>query len=331
MLVGLEEAQSVFETLPVALQLPTISPAYCAADARRDPGLTPRFLLFRAGDAVLLHSVHESPVPGSGTDWQSPYGYGGPIGVGISQPLLQEAWTQFDQAARERSVVAEFVRFHPLADNHLLYPGFIREDRPVVSLDLRAADLIPTYAVRGRNTLRKAQRAGLAATWEDLPAFQDEFAALYRDAMQRIGATDYYLFGTEYFQSLCGLPGTHVLSIRLAGRVLAAAVFLFGPDVMEYHLSATTPEGRSLGATNLLLHEAACAGKARGLTAFYLGGGTDSCPDNPLLRFKESFAAATRTFRFGGRILDPAGYDELRRRFPDRAQSSQRVLFYRDN
>jgi hypothetical protein len=330
-LVGLEEAQSAFELLPAGLQLPTLSPAYCAADARRDPSLTPRFLLFRSGDAILLHSVHESAIHGGGTDWQSPYGYGGPIGTGMTESLLQTAWAEFDDAARDRAVAAEFVRFHPMAENHRLYPGAVHEDRQVVAVDLRAADLAATYTVRGRNTLRKAQHAGLTPNWEQPAAFRDEFSALYLSAMQRIGASDFYLFGADYFDSLFRLPYTRVLAVRLAGQLLAAAVFLFGPAVVEYHLSGTTPAGRPLGATNLLLHEAASSGRLDGRASLYLGGGTDSSRDNSLLRFKESFAAASRTFRFGSRILDAVRYKQLRQQFPEQARESRRVLFYRSN
>jgi hypothetical protein len=328
-LVDLARAQNVFAQLPQALQLTTLSPAYCAADAARHTGLTPRFLLFHSGDALLLHSVHEMAIDSGGTDWQSPYGYGGPIAVNMTEELLREAWEAFDQTAREHAVVAEFVRFHPMADNHVWYPGSVREDRRVVALDLRADDLAASYTSRGRNTLRKAQQAGATLTWEEPLLFCEEFADLYRDAMRRIGATDFYLFGREYFEALFRLPSARVLSVRRDSRVIAASAFLFGPAVVEYHLSGTTAEGRQCAATNLLLHEAASRGQLEGRTVLYLGGGTDSAADNPLLRFKESFAPALRVFRFGYRILDPRRYEQLRQQCPEQARNTRRVLFYR--
>jgi hypothetical protein len=328
-LVDLQEAQIAFETLPAALRLSTVSPVYCAADARRDTGLVPRFLLFRAGDALLLHSIHESAVPGGGCDWQSPYGYGGPVGVGMTPAMMPAAWGQFDATAGAHGVIAEFVRFHPLADNYNFYPGNVREDRPVVTVDLGATDLASTYTVRARNTLRKAIRAGLAAKWEEPGRYREDFAAHYQEAMRRINIDPFYVFGSEYFAALFALAFVRVLVVRLEAQVVAAGAFLFGPGVAEYHLSATTPEGRALGATNLLLHEAACRAQAEGLTSLYLGGGTDSKADNPLLRFKESFAPARQMFRFGFRVLDPAGYEQLRERFPEAARRSNRVLFYR--
>lgn len=49
--------------------------------------------------------------------------------------------------------------------------------------------------------------------------------------------------------------------------------FLKDGNVMEYHLSATTPAGRNLGATNLLLDAAAHLGQEQGCSFLYLGGG----------------------------------------------------------
>lgn len=295
------------------------------------PNVTPRYLLFRSGSAVLLHSVHEAAITGGGTDWQSPYGYGGPVGSGMCATTLQAAWSEFDESARECAVVAEFVRFHPLAGNHALYPGVICEDREVVTVDLGGADLAATYTVRGRNTLRKAEREGLAASWEDPALFRDSFVALYLEAMQRLGAAGFYAFGPSYFDALFELPNVRLLSVRQGNEVLSAAVFLFGPTVVEYHLSGTTQNGRRLGATNLLLHAAARQAQLDGLATLYLGGGTDSSPDNPLLRFKESFAAASHTFRIGYRIVDPVRYEALRHEFAQLAQGSRRVLFYRSH
>jgi len=286
--------------------------------------------LVQSGGAFLLHSVHEAGVPGSvGVDWQSPYGYGGPLSEGAQGSALEAAWAVCDSVARERKVIAEFIRFHPLADNHRLYPGAVRDDRPVVAIDLGIADLVASYTVRGRNTLRKAQRAGVVAQWEDGREFGSEFAAFYHAGMRRIGAHEFYLFSDTSIAALLALPYARLLSLRHNAQLIAAGLFLFGPKVAEYHLSATALEGRALGATNLMLHEAARRAQAEGCSALHLGGGTNAHPDNALLRFKESFAPARHRFRIGYRVIDRLAYDGLRDRFPEQAARSGRVLFYR--
>jgi hypothetical protein len=193
------------------------------------------------------------------------------------------------------------------------------------------ADLVGSYTARGRNTLRKAQRSGLTIAWEEPSKFDKEFGSFYRTGMSQIGAHDFYMFSDSYFTALLAIPYARLLTVRHEGQLVAAGLFLFGPSVVEYHLSATLGEGRELGATNLLLHEAARQAQLEGCTKLYLGGGTDSREDNSLLRFKESFASARSLFQVGHRILDARAYEEIRQRYPRLAHNSKRVLFYRSH
>jgi hypothetical protein len=323
-------AQALFDALPASMQVPTLSPAYVMADALRDASLEPVFVAWRRGDALLMHAMHESAVPGDdAVDWQSPYGYGGPIARDAKGAALADAWRECDEVAHERGVVAEFVRFHPLASNHHHYPGPVREDRQVVCVDLRTANLLSSYSGRARTAIRKAGNAGLQVRWESAAEAAARFPGFYREGMRQIGANDFYLFNDAYFAALLALRGAKVLSVMREDQRLSMGLFLFGATVVEYHLSATTPAGRDGGATNLLLHAAAARAQEEGRTVLYLGGGTDARFDNPLLRFKASFATPSLRFCTGHRIHATAAYARLRARFPDLARSSGRVLFYR--
>jgi len=328
--VDQQAAQALFDALPAEMRWPTLSPAYVAADANRDPALLPVFMASRQGDGFLMHAVHESPVAiVAGCDWQSAYGYGGPIAHGLDADGWQRAWRGLDTLAAQRRVVAEFVRFHPMTANHAHYPGTVSEDRAVCAIDLSSGDMLASYSGRARTAVRKAQRLGLQATWETPEDACALFPDFYRSSMREIGADEHYLFGDSYFESVLRLPGARVLQVAHGGERVSMGLFLFGPKQVEYHLSGTTPAGRQAGATNLLLHIAAEAGQAAGCSALYLGGGTSASADDPLLRFKASFAPAGLSFRIGHRIHDPAAYARLRAAYPALASGSRRVLFYR--
>ncbi|NVN97481.1 hypothetical protein HXX01_04640 [Candidatus Nomurabacteria bacterium] len=107
-------------------------------------------------------------------------------------------------------------------------------------------------------------------------------------------------------------------------------LFLFGPEQAEYHLSGTLQDSRRSGATNLMLHAASKAAQSFGCLKLYLGGGTSVRPDDSLLRFKESFAASSLRFRIGYRIHEPLEYAAMREEYPELAQKSNRILFYRN-
>jgi hypothetical protein len=330
MRVDQAHAQHLFDSLPEAMQVPTLSPAYVAADARRDPMLSPCYLVWSLGSAWLMHAVHEARIPDrEEADWQSPYGYGGPLDPGLDARDVARAWHALDALAHERRVVAEFVRFHPLLGNERGYPGTVQPDRSVVMLDLSSGDLLARYSGRARTAVRKALKDGLQLRSETAEA-RAAFAEFYRAGMAQIGAGTFYRFDDGYFAALLSMPTARVLSVDGAdGETLAMGLFLFGPRVAEYHLSATTEAGRRANATNLLLHGAACAAQESGLRCLYLGGGTNADPDNALLRFKQSYATGEATFSHGYRIHDSAAYAELRAAFPEQARTSRRVLFYR--
>ena len=329
-LVDLEVAQALFDALPAEMQWPTLSPAYVAADALRDPQLTPIFLISREGNGLLMHAVHETRIPGlDACDWQSAYGYGGPIAHHMDAEALTRAWSRLDAVAAARHVVAEFVRFHPGTENHRFYTGSVRDDRSVVVIDLTSPDLFASYTGRARTAIRKADRAGLQVVCEAPAHALDRFPEFYKRCMREIGADDFYLFSDAYFHGLLNLPGARVLSVIDGDDRLSMGLFLLGPKRAEYHLSGTLQGSRQSGATNLLLHAAAQAAQSSGCLTLYLGGGTSARPDDPLLRFKESFAAPSLTFRIGHRIHDSAVYAGLRNAYPELAVNSNRVLFYR--
>lgn len=326
----LAEAQALFDVLPAHRRWPTLSPAYVAADALRDGALVPVFLCAHVDGGWLMHAVHEAVVDeGPHRDWQSAYGYGGPVAHGLSAATLELAWREIDGDARDHRVVAEFVRFHPMEGNEVLYPGDSRRDRAVVCIDLSVPDLLASYSGRARTSIRKAERLGLTTAWESAEDARRRFPDFYRESMREIGATDFYMFGDDYFEALLALPGARVLSVFQGEERLSMGLFLSGPAQMEYHLSGTTPAGRAVGATNLLLHGAADAGQRRGLQRLYLGGGVSAREDDPLLKFKSSFAPPDFGFCIGYRVHDRAAYDRLRVRHAALASKSNRVLFYR--
>ena len=328
MLVDLPRAQALFEALPAPLRWPTLAPAYVAADARREAGARPVFLAAE-GPGLLLHSLIESSVEEIGArDWQSAYGYGGPLATGLDDGALAAAWARIDEIAASRGVVAEFVRLHPALDQPAIYPGTVRHDRNVVIIDLGVTNLLASYTGRARTAVRKARNAGLEATWQAPAEACASFPDFYRRSMGEIGASSFYLFADDYFEALLALPGARVLRVHRAGETLSMGLFLFGPCQAEYHLSGTSPAGRDVSATNLLLHTAAEAAQAQGARWLNLGGGTTSREDDALLGFKSSFAAPRHAFNIAYRVHDAAAYERLRQRHPTRAASG-RVLFYR--
>jgi len=313
------EAQARFERLPAAARLVSLSPAFAAADARRDPALRCVHALWEEGGVTWLHSVHLRPLGGTGAPDDargaaspdgatSPYGYGGPVTDAADASTLARAWAAWQAWCRQEGVVAEFCRFHPQAQGHLAFGGQVRENRQTVSVDLAVPDVEAGFNSLTRRKVARARKAGVIARWSQAPDDWAAYAAFYREAMRAIGASGFYLFPDGYFDALRAVPGANLLVLEREGRWLSGGVYLQDGPVMEYHLGASSAEGKDLGTACLLQAEAAAMGHRQGAHSLYLGGGTDPSPDNPLLFYKLGFSRRTRAFRIGEAIHDDNRY-----------------------
>jgi len=187
-----------------------------------------------------------------------------------------------------------------------------------------------SYESRVRTAVRKAVKSGLRVEWQTGAANAEWFAEFYSAAMAEIGAESFYFFPLSYFRRLLDWEHTRLGVCMNHDEPVAAALFLLGPNVMEYHLSASNQIGKRLGGTTLLIHEAAQLAKSAGCGVMYLGGGTDNKPDNPLLFFKAGFSSEREPFKIGGHVHSSEGYCLLKKQFSQAFDAHPgRVLFYR--
>jgi hypothetical protein len=236
----------------------------------------------------------------------TPYGYGGPVSGDADAGAFYSAYERW---CRERGVVSTFVRFHPLYENHRYAQIPVEPLGSTVAWRLQGDDLFERMHSHHRRVVRKAERAEPEVTIDESPALE-EFAALYEQTMARLDADAFYLFTREYWESLRELPCV-LVSARADGELLASVLCFASKPWLHYHLGASSDDGRRLGASNLVLYEAASWGRAQGFELFHLGGGVGGQEDS-LYEFKRRFDPdAEREFAIGKAIHDEAAYREL--------------------
>lgn len=329
--ISLEHAIEVFARLQPAQQVSTLSPDYVLIDAQRSPELAPLFWLYEEKEAFFYQGVHRAPIAGTPYfDLQTPYQYGGPLCNTHDTGFLQRAWNAYTHWCKENAIAAEFMRFHPLLQNEDFYGGEVLFNRLTVWVDLTVSDLLASYETRVRTAVRKAVKNNVKVTWHEGPEMAGWFTGFYHAAMRSIGAEPSYFFPESYVFKILDWRQSRLAICTYEDEPVAAAIFLFSPEVMEYHLSASNAVGKSLGSTNLLLHEAAMLGKADGCKKLYLGGGTDQASDNSLLRFKSGFSHHRAEFKIGKHVHSEAAYRVLKEQFSVQYQAHPtRMLFYR--
>jgi serine/alanine adding enzyme len=224
-------------------------------------------------------------------DIVTPYGYGGPLGVGPDPPLERfpaayEAW------CHARGVVSSFLVFHPLTGS-AESPASRRFRRMplgrTVKWPLAGRDLLAGMHRHHRRLVRRAQGAGLEVTIDLAPSELGSFVELYEDSMRRVHAPPFYFFPQRYWRELLRAVALVRVDVRLGDRLLASALGMGEPPWLHYHLGARSEESPHAGASHRALYELAVWGQAHGFDALHLGGGVGGRPDS-LFEFKRRFA-----------------------------------------
>ncbi len=284
---------------------------YLEAAAVLDPG-RPVLLHLEDGDVVFPCLVREVPGAEGRFDVTTPYGYGGPVASGEEPPAFADAYEAW---ARDQGAVTTFIRFHPLYENWRYgAPGaeLVRlANTATWPLD-PGADLYEGMHAKHRADCRKAEKAGIEVTVEE-GASLDGFVTLYEATMRERDAGGFYLFPPEYWTALAEGFGNRLVRVdaRLDGELIASTLILATSPWLHYHLAAMDDTGAKLGASKVLLLEAARWGQERGFAELHLGSGVGGSEDS-LWKFKQRFSDHPgREFWIGKVVHDEAAYREL--------------------
>ena len=177
-----------------------------------------RALMFviRENENIWLHPFLLQPIDAEdysidGEPWfdiESAYGYGGPLSNTEDLKFLRNAQKQFSQWCKKNNVVAEFIRFHPLLNNHTwaYQEKDIEYDRNTVSQNLKNFDVDdPPFSGKVRNMIKRVEKAGIVIEAYDPAEKFSSFVELYLETMTRINAGSYYYFNETYFSNLSRL------------------------------------------------------------------------------------------------------------------------------
>lgn len=247
-------------------------------------------------------------------DFATPYGYGGWVIEGSETDSL---FKSYEDWCETNGVISEFVRFHPVLENHKMCAGsyeIIALGKTVV-MDLYSPETIwSNIHSKNRNMIRKAKKNGITIYSGHYPEIFSVFRDIYNSTMDKDNAEDYYYFSERFYESiLYDLPyNAQVFYAVYEHKIIAASIILAANGYLNYHLSGSLREYSNLAPTNLLLYEVALWGCANGYKSLYLGGGVGSGEDS-LYKFKKAFYRLDdfKRFHIGKKIFIPEKYVEL--------------------
>lgn len=266
---------------------------------------------------IASFSVFKGKLPlGRYFDWNTPYGYGGPISnIKILPESEQEKFKkELYEFAIKRNVVSQFIRFHPLLQNQTVCSSVIEneyiKDTIYINLDT-TDDLMVQMDTKNRNLIRKAIKNNVLIQ-HDSGEHIEEFMKIYKETMDRDNARDFYYFSKDYYNFMKEnmADETEYFYAYKDDKMIAASIFFYDDKYMHYHLSGSLTESRTFAPTNLLLYSAANWGREKGIKSLHLGGGVGI--EDGLFHFKKQFNKNGRIgFYIGRNIFMPNIYQKL--------------------
>jgi hypothetical protein len=258
---------------------------------------------FALRDVRQLAFIERARVGGSVYDMTSLYPFGGPIAHCGSGQLREQLHRNFQKHLASycagRGIVAQFIAFHPLLENHKAPQATglldIERRKEVVWIDLEKSEeaLIGDMSSGHRRGISLARRRGVVVEHCRPEATNlAQFAAHYRQMLGRVGAHDRWNFSDKYFEQCAECLGHDHVSLFNARRhseTITSALILHDKETVHYHLSSGShAHTRQYHANHLLIFELALWAKARGCRRLVLGGGARV--RDGVFRFKALFS-----------------------------------------
>lgn len=250
-------------------------------------------------------------------DFETAYGYGGPICNTDDEHFISEALQMLKQAFAAHHYIAGFVRFHPLLENckHFGFIGSVILDRKTIAMDLSQDEngiWMNEIHTKNRNVIKKGNKNGLEFIVDNEFVYLPHFIGLYNSTMDKLAANGFYYFEDMYYQSLKeNIDNKFIGVVKRGDDVLSAAIFMCHPPYGHYHLSGSDKAFLNLSPNNFMLYHAAMELKRRGVLKFHLGGGTTSNENDSLFCFKSRFSKSTCQFAIGKLIFNESVYQAV--------------------
>lgn len=292
--------------------------------------------VYEDNDNVLLMPFIRKEIDGY-YDFETAYGYGGPISNTTDEKWIHEAIEQLKELFLREKYICGFIRFHPLLNNVDIcknhFPILFDRNTVAINTEEEPNDIwTKQITSKNRNMIRKAERNELVYAAEYDFSSMNEFTKLYNATMERLNAEEFYFFDENYYQSfLERFKGRAFLgTVRKDGELICAAIFMYSNKFGHYHLEGSNHAFSNMAANNLLLWKTAEEFHKLGVKEFHLGGGYNSSPDNSLLKFKKSFSNNMKEFYIGKWVFNEEKYIELKKRWsdnnPDKVEKYGRLL-----
>ncbi len=249
----------------------------------------------------------------------TPYGYGGPV---IDSSLTHQEIDIVLQAIKSflytKGCVSLFTRLNPIVNekwNSTIGTSVMHGSTLMSDLSKSEDEHWKETQNQHRRGIKKALNKNIVSKVESFSEKRIEnFLKIYRETMNKVGATDYYYFDDNYFYKLADNLFEKLLSVTAyeEDKAIASSIYTVCPEsgIMQFYLGGTLNEYRNLQPSKLVTHTAREWGRKNGYKVLHLGGGL-GCSADSLYEYKKGFSSQELSFKTWRLIVNVEKYEQL--------------------
>lgn len=280
---------------------------------------TPILLCFNDTETEIVMPLIIRPINKTKyLDATSPYGYAGPLSSknDVTEKTIYAFSHALKQFFTEKNIVSGFSRLHPTYHNEFLLKniGKIQAMNQTVNIDLSQETNIQRqqYSKGLKYNLNKLLKDGFKIIEDSDKTNINKFIKIYNDNMRRVNAKQNYFFDRAYYDMIFNSRdiNSKLFFVTKNKLKIAAGIFVFTNNIIQYHLSATRVDYLKNSPISLLIDYIRVYGSENDYKELHLGGGIGSLKDS-LFDFKCSFSQSRHEFKTWQYIANTEVYNSL--------------------
>ncbi len=245
-------------------------------------------------------------------DFETVYGYSGPIIKSDNEKFDEQAWNSFFSYCEEKKIICGVIRFDPFIKNNYTFLGKridLSYEGKIAIINLKNNLKLPSSVM---TRVRKSEKFKI--DFKVSPDLKDiaEFEKIYKKLMKEKNAGKNYFFKLDYFENLKKLKeNTRLFIIELNKKIIGGAIVFESNNISSIHLSSVKNEYLASGASVYLRYKIIKYYENLNFNYINLGGGTTNDQNDPLFTFKKKFSNETRDYYIGKCLINKNIYEKI--------------------
>lgn len=255
-------------------------------------------------------------------DFETAYGYGGPLSTSLDQKFLTSAWQEFIKDIKKEKIIAGIIRFNPILNSEEMiknsYVKIIYKCSTVVLNCNKSLETVRNnYAKDIKKRIKNNKKYSFVVDVSNNKKKLEQFSKIYLERMKSLNADKEYFFDKIYFNKFIRIPEKNwkLLTVFYDNKMIGGTILFFNNEICNVHLSSSIKAYFKLSPNIIIRDNIIKYCYENKIKHIHFGGGRTNKNDDSLLQFKKKFCDNCKTYWLGGIITNDQIYKKKINKF----------------